>query len=232
MMISQRKLGWAAGLALAMAASTASASALDSGFYVSLNAGQAKADLAVEDGDDIMYFLIEDVVGGTILDGESSVDESDTAWSVVGGYKFNPYIAVEAGYVDLGAAEYRASADVFFPGEGTFLIDGGISLGVTGFTVAAVGSLPLGESFDLHGRVGMLFSDTELELSLSDSTGSASDSASYTDNEVFYGVGASWYVGENWSLNLDYLLYKDVGTEDDTGETDIDSFTLGVTYRF
>ncbi len=231
-MISKRNTGWAVGMALAMAASTASAGARDAGFYISLNAGQATADMAVEDGDDLMFFIIEDGAGGIILDGESSLEDSDTTWSIVGGYKFNPYIAVEAGYADLGTAEYRATADVFFPGEGTILLNGGIDIGATGFTVAAVVSAPLGESFDLHGRVGMLFSDTEIKISITDGFDSVSESESFSDNDLFYGVGVSWYVGANWSLNLDYLLYKDVGTEDETGETDIDSFTLGVTYRF
>ena len=231
-MITQRKIGWAVGVAFAMAASTASAGAQDSGFYFGLNAGQATADVAIEDGDDIMFFIIEEGAGGTVVDGESTLEDSDTTWSLVAGYKFNPYIAVEAGYVDLGTAEYRANADVFFPGLGTIPLEGAIDIGATGFTVAALASIPLGESFDLHGRIGVLFSETELEISIFDDFDSVSESESYSDNEMFFGVGASWYLGANWALSLDYLLYKDVGTEDETGETDIDSFTLGVTYRF
>jgi OOP family OmpA-OmpF porin len=227
-----RKMGWAVGLALAMAASTASAGAQDTGWYLGLNAGQATADVAIEDGDDIMFFIIEDGAGGTILGGESSLEDSDITWSIVGGYKLNPYIAVEASYIDLGTVEYRATADVFFPGEGTFPLDGAIDSGVTGLTAAAVGSLPLGESFDLHARIGVLFSETELEISISDDTGGVSEGDSFGDTEVFYGAGIAWYVGERWSLSLDYLLYKDVGTEDETGETDIDSVTLGLNYRF
>lgn len=229
-MIIERKIGWAIGLALAIAASTASA-AEESGWYVGLNGGQATADVSQEDGDDAIIFAIEDV-GGVVLAGESSLDDSDTTWSIFGGYKVNQYFAVEAGYLDLGAVEYRAKANVLFPGFGTTTLNSGIDVEVTGFTVAAIGSLPLGEMFDIHARLGLLFSETEVTVSISDRFGRFSDSDSASDTDVFYGAGVTWHMGDSWALNLDYLLYKDVGNEDETGETDMDSVTLGLAYNF
>src|SRR5688572_8622553 len=45
----------------------------------------------------------------------SSFDDSDTTFAVFGGYRFNRYIAVEGGYLDLG--------EVTYSGTGTFRLN-------------------------------------------------------------------------------------------------------------
>lgn len=108
----------------------------------------------------------------------------------------------------------------------------GADFEVTGFTVAAIGSIPINEMFDLHARVGVLFSDTEITLSGGSGTLSLSETVSASAQDLFYGVGAALHLGGNWSLNLDYQLYKDIGDEEKTGETDVDSITLAAIFRF
>ena len=47
----------------------------------------------------------------------------------------------------------------------------------------------------------------------------------------FFGLGAGLNFGPQWSINLDWQRFKDVGDEDDTGEADIDRLSLGVIFR-
>jgi OmpA-OmpF porin, OOP family len=69
-----------------------------------------------------------------------------TAYRVFGGYQFNRYMAVEAGYVDLG----KFSFDATTAPAGT--LNG--ELKVIGATLDLVGSLPMGDKFSLLGRIG------------------------------------------------------------------------------
>jgi OmpA-OmpF porin, OOP family len=230
-MAIKRTVVSALGLGLAMAFSAANAA--EEGFYIGLQGGQATADIDQDELD----FIVEDAffsAGAPIINGSSSLEDSDTTWSVFGGYRLNPYLAIEAGYLDLGTSEYRAEGFVDPPGPVTSMsANASIDFSSSGFTTAVVGSIPLAESFDLHGKLGIFFSDTEFEIGVGvDGESGSPFRVSGTDTDIYYGAGASWFIGSNWTLGLDYLLYKDVGNEDDTGETDLDSVTLQASYRF
>lgn len=229
-MLRKRNVVSAVTLGLAMAFS--SANAVDAGWYVGLQAGQSTADIDQEELD----FLVEDIffaAGATVLSGSSSLEDTDTTWSVFGGYRFNPYLAVEAGYTELGTYEYRAEGLINPPGPiSSAPASVGIDFSAAGFNTAVIGSLPLSEAFDLHARLGIFFSDTDIDVSASSTGVSESDRASGSDTDIYYGAGVNWHFADHWTLGLDYLLYKDVGSEDDTGETDVDSFILQASYRF
>ena len=203
-MILERKIGWALGLGMAMAFSSAGAN--EPGWYIGLNAGQSQADVNKDEldavVDDAFFFA-----GAPITSGSSSLEDSDTAWSVFGGYRLNPFIAFEAGYANLGTAEYRASGTINPPGPvASAPANFNADFEVTGFTVAAIGSIPINDMFGLHARVGVLFSDTEITLTGGSGTVSVSETFSASAQDLFYGVGAALHLGGNWSLNLDYQL--------------------------
>lgn len=228
-MLLKRMIGCALGLGLGFAAANASAG--EPGWYMGLSAGQSAADLDQEEYDDIVLSAFESV--GTVLDGESSLDDSDTTWSIFGGYRLNSYISFEAAYLDLGEPGYHAEGviDPFGP-VAPFAMEANIDFASTGFTTAFIGSLPLGEMFELHARAGIFFSDTEITLSAGDGDISDSQKFSGTDTDIFYGAGLAVHFGSNWSVTVDYQLFQDVGSEDDTGETDVDSATVGLIFRF
>lgn len=229
-MTLHRTIRLALGLSLALAIAPA-ASAQEAGWYLGIQGGQSKADLDQDEYDEFATEIFSQF--GELIDGESKLDDNDTTWSIFGGFRINPYIAFEAGYLDLGSPSYRA--DVLFepfnipPAIDAFM---DIEFSATGFTTAFVGSLPLGEMFDLHARLGVFFSETEVEFRVGDSEGSERDSISGSDTDIFYGAGGAMHFGPSWSVTLDYQLYKDVGNDDDTGEADVDSVTLGAIYRF
>lgn len=229
-MTLHRTIRLALGLGLAMAFSTA-ATAQEANWYIGIMGGQSKADLNQDEFDEVAIDAFSQF--GNLLDGDSTLDDGDTTWSIFGGFRINEYIAFEAGYLDLGSPNYRA--DVLFeplgipPAIDAFM---NIEFNATGFTTAFVGSLPLGEMFDVHGRLGIFFSETELEIRVGDDQGGDTQRLSGDDTDIFYGAGAAMHLGSSWSLSLDYQLYKDVGNEDNTGETDVDSVTLAAMYRF
>jgi hypothetical protein len=230
MMFKRTMAGLAMGLALTTASSMAMAEE-QAGWYFGVTGGQAQADLNQDELDEI----VEDAffsAGAPVLSGSSTLEDSDTSWSLFGGYRFSQYFGLEASYVDFGTAEYRASGTVNPPGPvGSAPASYAIDFEVTGFTVAAIGAIPLGQMFDLHARLGMLFADTEISERGTIGSVAASDSFSADSRDLHYGVGAGWHLGERWSLSLDWQLFKDVGDDEETGEADIDRVSLGVMFR-
>jgi len=229
-MIKRNPLPLLLGLALAGISSTAMAEQTG-GWYFGVTGGQAKADLDQDEMDAIVTdaFLS---TGSSIISADSSLEDSDTSFSVFAGYRFFPALAVEAGYIDFGTAEYRAAGLVNPPGPVTSLpVSFATDFEVSGFTVAAIGAVPLGDNFDLHARAGILFAKTENSIAASSLGSVASDRLSANSEDLHYGIGAGYHLGTHWSFTLDWVQFKDVGDEEETGEDDLERLSLGVTYR-
>lgn len=219
-----------AGL-LTLASTTAAVAAEDRGFYLNASFGQAKYDVSQDELDTVALLAYEsnDI---TVIDANSSLDEKGSAWSLTGGYRFSPYIAVEAGYMNLGSAKYRATGDVFVPGLGVMDSTLGIDIKAKGPVVSAIGVLPLGEKFDVHGHLGVFFSKLTMDIGVSLDDVTVSDSISGSSQDVFAGVGAAYHFTKSVALSLDYSALSKVGNENETGEVDVKSLRLGVQYAF
>jgi OOP family OmpA-OmpF porin len=208
------------------------------GFYLGLGAGESSFDI---DGGELDGVVLDALFsqGLLVTSGSSTFEDSDTALAVFAGYHFNPYIAVEAGYIDLGAAEYRSTGTVNPPGT-VFSAPAAVNVDVesTGFTLAALGSLPLGSVVDLHGRFGFLFAQTDLSVAVRVGSGSAADTETLDSIGAFFGVGAGFNFGEHWSLSVDWTRFDNVGDEDEDDDVtteagfDIDALSVSATFRF
>ena len=178
-----------------LSSSVLSADALPKPWYVGGGVGQSK-------GDDV-------------CDGISSCDDTDTGWKLFGGLQFTQYVAIEAGYVDLGKFSGNVS---------------GISASAeaTGYTAHVVGTLPLNSRFSLIGRLGTIYNDVEVKAS----AGGSSDSARDQQFAFAVGVGAEVNFTDQFSLRAEYELFKDLGDEDETGEDDVYLASLSAVFRF
>jgi hypothetical protein len=107
-----------------------------------------------------------------------------------------------------------------------------------GFTLAALGSLPVGNIVDLHGRLGFLFAKTDLSVAVRVSPVSGADTETLDSIGAFYSVGAGLNFGEHWSLSLDWTRYDNVGDEDEDDDAtteagfDIDALSVSAMFRF
>ena len=137
------------------------------------------------------------------------VDDDSTAFRIVGGWQFNDYFALEAGYHDFG--DFTQD-----------FVDGGdttrVSLSADGFTFGAAGSLPLGDRFALTGRVGAFFWNGSAEIN-------DISQAKPEDNNLFLGLGASVDLTDHFLLTADWTRYE---LEDATSGV----FSVGVRYQF
>lgn len=118
---------------------------------------------------------------------ERGYDDEDIAYSVFGGYQFNRYFGIEAGYADFGELEPR--------GEGARLEAGSAYL-------AVVGSVPVTDRFSVYARAGIQRWD--LDAALPALTGSSDDNGT----DPTYGVGVLFRFNDRFALRGEYSHFE------------------------
>lgn len=174
----------------------------ESGFYAGAGVGQANLQIDALD-----------IVPGV----DYKFDADETAYKVFAGWRFNKYISVELGYLDLGTLSDSVKFDT-----GAGIVDVDTEIDLSGFAPYVVGTLPIG-IFELSAKLGYVFYDVDGKVS-SDALGE-SDSFSDSDEDLAYGVGAGMTVFDHLNVKLEYEVI-------DVTDADIDAFWLTGAWRF
>lgn len=119
-------------------------------------------------------------------------DSSDNAWKIFAGWRFNPYIALEANYIDFGRPSDKVSTG---GSNGNYRVD------LSGFAPYLIGSLPLGP-VELFAKVGEYYYDVKTRIDF-DNPGPDVDS-SHSRNDFTYGAGVGVTVLERLHLRAEY----------------------------
>lgn len=143
------------------AAAFGAQAAQDPGFYVGAGAGQSFVD-------------------------ETGYDDEDTAFSAFGGYQFNRWFGLEAGYVDFG--ELEPDLD-------------GASLEADAVYFTAVGTLPFTDKFSGYAKAGFQRWDVDAAIP---GFGTADDSG----NDPTYGVGLQYSFTDAVALRGEYSRFE------------------------
>lgn len=109
-------------------------------FYGGAGIGQAQSKI---DDDRINAALI----GAGATSTSITHDQHDASYKVFGGYQFNPYLGMEAGYFNLGEFGFKSTTTP------TGTLDGRIKL--DGMNIDLVGTLPVNDQLSVIGRVGV-----------------------------------------------------------------------------
>ena len=188
-------------------------------WYVGGAVGQSRAH-SLDGGDRSSQFL------GLGFDSAStSVDKTDSAYRVFGGYRMHRYVAVELGVDDFG--RYQVTSDV--QPEGTFRS----SARVSGVDASVLGLLPIGERFTLFARGGVISARTRVSY---DSSGSVRTNEGVDSRQrnsgALYGAGAMMQVAPRWNVRLDWTKYRRIGDDTLSSRFDVSAWLVGVAYRF
>jgi OOP family OmpA-OmpF porin len=164
----------------------------------------------------------------------SGVEDTDIGYQAMFGYRFHRYVAAELGLAQFGSMDVTASADVDFDdGEGFVPTKLKVSHMVGGPMFSVVGILPLGDRFELFGRVGYIFASTRQEFSASiDGQNAGGGSVKGESQDLAYGVGFSFHINQVYSIRGEYQQIDGVGQPSRTGQEDLKVFGLGVIVRF
>lgn len=149
--------------------------------------------------------------------GAAKCDKSGTAVKLLGGYKFTPNLAAEAGYFGLGKAS---------------VVDAGTSLDITntGFGGGIAFHQDLGTAWNFVGRLGLASVKTKLDASVS-GVGSGSDSD--TNVQPYGGLGIGYKLGKATTLDAVWDFSKAKFSKNGVEESgSINAFSVGLTFGF
>ncbi len=173
--MSKNKLLSSALLAAVLGASALSAQAADKGFYAGAGVGQSFVD-------------------------EQAYDDEDTAFSVFGGYQFNRYFGLEAGYADFGKIEPQGA---------------GRALEADTAYLTAVGTLPITEKFSAYAKAG--FHAWNLDDAIPGLTGTNDDSGT----DPTYGVGVQYRLTDQVALRGEYSRFEIEDLDQDLAQVQV-----------
>ncbi len=157
-------------------------------------------------------------VGGSIYqDACDGGEDSDTAANVYVGYQFNENFAVEGGYHDLGSINSMV---------GNCSSPEPIDPSADGLSVSVLGRAPVSDRVAVFGRAGAMFWNMDVDAS--------ANAPAVSDNGVspLAGVGVGVAISERIEGRVEYNRFFDVGEQETTGQTDIDTLTAGVAVKF
>jgi len=173
-----------AAVATTLLAASPAFAADDTGFYVGAGVGNFAAN------SDLIY-------NGKDWDG------SDFGYKVFGGYQFMKWLAAEAEYVDGGEPDDNFNSPAF-PDDRLKA-----SVGITGFVGSAVGIWPIGESFNLFGKLGFIYWDADGSGKIRDAAGTIVKTSVGEDGTDFaWGVGGTWNFTETFGVRAEYQGFE------------------------
>lgn len=175
-------------ITIAALLASAPAFAADAGFFAAGSAGHVSAKTHT-------------LPGTTASDG-------DTTWAVGGGYRFNRYAGIEAGYRDYGKLKTQSGA-------------AWSTADLTGWTYGGVVAYPVMDAVELTARAG--WNRWQSEWKQSNGT-----SGTNTGTEPYWGVGASWTFAPKVAAVLNWTRFKSA----DQNTDDADAIEVGLQYLF
>jgi OOP family OmpA-OmpF porin len=176
------------------------------GFYLGLSGGRTTA----KGGCDTTA-----LPAGTTI---TNCDDTATGWKVYGGYQFTRIWGMEMAYIDFG----KATASGFVLG-----VPIAAEAQTKGWQLVATATVPITPQFDAFGKLGVWRSDVDLNVS----TAGVVALTSGHSTELAYGLGAKWNFSRNWSARLEWERFNDAGNQN-TGRSDLDLISIGVSYKF
>jgi OmpA-OmpF porin, OOP family len=201
-------------LCLASLAALGSAPALAQNaghFYGGAGLGQAQSKI---DDDRINAALISAGATSTSI----THDQHDASYKAFGGYQFNPYFGMEAGYFNLGEFGFKSTTT-----SPTGTLDGRIKL--TGMNIDMVGTLPVNDQLSLLGRVGMhnarardTFTSTGFVVSQTN--------PEKKENNYKVGFGFSYKFSQSMSLRGELERYRINDAVGNKGDINVASLSL------
>jgi hypothetical protein len=147
-----------------------------------------------------------------------SANKSATGLKVYGGYLWGRY-GLEAGYYDLGTYDVKS---------------GGVKTDkfkTSAITVSGVGSLPLGNAFNLNGKLGLAFTSADYTCVLG-CGGAIFVNTSKSGVSLLLGGGLGWQATKSFSLRGDLEFFNNVQHAAGIAKNDASYTTLSVSGQY
>ena len=209
-----RTWGTLGALALAVIGSSF-ARAGDTDWYVGGSVGQSRAKI-----DNVR--IIDGLAGADIA--TTAIEDNDRhfAYKIFGGYEFNKYFALEAGYFDLGKFGFIANTA---PASG---LTGRTKL--NGENIDAVGTLPFTDKFSAFARIGYTYSYAKDDFAGYGAVIVQNPERNNHSSGHKFGVGLQYALTESFGLRAEAERYRVNDAMGNKG--DVDLYSAGAVFRF
>ncbi len=157
----------------------------------------------------VAYVYADTNVNEDYFGEDYDVDGDNSGVSLIAGYDFNQYVAVEGRYSWLAADTYQDNYG--FQDD----VDG------EAWSLFVKPQYPVTADFKVYGLLGY----GELELQ-------DSDNYSITASGFQYGAGVAYAATTNVEVFADYTKIADNDVDEFLGKMDTDAFTIGINYNF
>ncbi len=205
--------------ALAVISTLATGSTQASDIYAGINIGKSEAQDWVTEEDVNEIFIAQTSLPVTAGHGE----KSDSTVKAYLGIVATPAIDIRLGYTNLGEATFKARNSLLS-------LEGSVeSQGVFADVLAR---LKPAERFSIYGKLGLALMQTKLAVSGIGLGGYAEQTQESNDLVFVPGVGLSLDIASNFSLEVEYERYLDVGDDEKTGTSDVDVLSAGLCFHF
>jgi OOP family OmpA-OmpF porin len=198
-----------------------SATSAHAQWYAGASAGQARLPFRTSSLNDQFLDL-----GFASASTES--DRRDTAYRLFGGWQINNYLALEAGYADLGRFSFRSSVTPAGNLDAKYKIKGA--------ELAMVAMAPVWDRVNLFARGGLFRGNMDASFAGSGSVEllSGTDTRSRKSSKSVYAAGALFAIAPQVNLRAEWARYKrpDLGDGILEGKANIDMWTIGLAYQF
>jgi hypothetical protein len=136
-----------------------------------------------------------------------SCDDVATGFKLYTGGRLSRYFGVELGYVNLGNADRN-----------------GGEIKAQGANLSLIGNIPLGDSFNIFGKVGGIYAWTKTSTIVAGLPSGKEDGLGLS-----YGLGMQYDINKTFAVRADWDRYrlKYVGQREDA-----DLFSVGVVFKF
>ena len=183
----------------------------NSAWYIGAGVGQSRATI------DEPRLRASLAANGETVTGFSK-DQRDTGYKLFVGRQLSQYVAVEAGYFDLGKFDFKSST------SGNGVLNG--QAGFRGVNLDLLGQLPLSQRLSLLGRVGMHYTKTNTEFSGNRLLGSTNTHASERKLNAKLGLGLEYKFSEALALRGEVERYRLNDAVGNRGDADLYSVSL------
>ena len=160
------------------------------------------------------------------------VDDGSLAWGVGLGYRINRYFAGEVEFADFGTTDVHEhysvpnAGPIPFPTE----FDLAYSSKITGPVLSVLGTLPLGQNFEVFLRGGALFANREYSVGGPLVLGGPEQN--FASTVWLAGAGATWSFAQRWGVRVEYQKSGSLEKTLATGGTRVERISLSAIFRF
>ena len=183
----------------------------NSAWYIGAGVGQSRATI------DEPRLRASLAANGETVTGFAK-DQRDTGYKLFIGRQLNQYVAVEAGYFDLGKFDFQSTT------SGNGVLNG--EAGFRGVNLDLLGQLPLSQRLSLLGRVGMHYTKTSTDFSGNRLLGSSNLHASERKLNAKLGLGLEYKFSEALALRGEVERYRVNDAVGNRGDADLYSVSL------